>query len=89
MKSNFKPKTNHFNWQEGKLGKPFRLSAIHKGKKEQWVNGVLKYDWYYIFKYKDGNMFSLHENLSGDIDLKLNDKETINLLSYDTSSFRK
>jgi len=34
-------------------------------------------------------MFSLHENLSGDIDLKLNDKETINLLSYDTSSFRK
>lgn len=75
-----KPKTNHFNWQEGKLGKPFRLSAIHKGKHEKWIGRVLKNDWYYIFKYKEGGLFSLHEDITGKIDKKLNHQETIDLL---------
>ena len=80
MKSNFKPNVTHFNWQEGKLGKPFRLSAIHKGKGEKWINGILKNDWYYIFKYKDGNIFALHEDYNGKIFEKLNHEETIDLL---------
>lgn len=80
MKSSFKPKTNHFNWQVGKLGNPFRLSAIHKGNKEKWVDGVLKSDWYYIFKYKEGGLFALHENILGSIDKKLTNEEIIKLL---------
>lgn len=75
-----KPNVTHFNWQEGKLGKPFRLSSIHRGKYEKWINGTLKNDWYYIFKYKDNNMFTLHEGISGKIDKKLTHQETIDLL---------
>lgn len=74
-----KPKTNHFNWQEGKLGKPFRLSSITKGKGEKWIGGVLKHDWYYTFKYKDGNFFTLHEDYNGKIIEKLNHEKTIKL----------
>jgi hypothetical protein len=80
MKSSSKPQINHFNYQVGKLGKPFRLTSIHRGLKEQWVNGILKNDWYYIFKYEDGSLFSLHENLMGNIDNKLTHDETIKLL---------
>lgn len=80
MKSSFKPKTNHFNWQEGKLGKPFRLTAIQKGKGEKWISGVLKSDWYYVFKYEDENLFALHEDYNGKIFEKLNHNETIKLL---------
>lgn len=76
-----KPQTNHFNWQTGKLGKLFRLSAIHKGNGEKWINGIIKYDWYYIFKYKDGEMFTLHEDYNGKIFEKLKHKETIKLLT--------
>lgn len=80
MKLSSKPQINHFNWQTGKLGKPFRLTAIQKGTDEKWIGNVLKSDWYYIFKYEDGSLFSLHEDLNGKIFEKLNHKETNNLL---------
>lgn len=76
-----KPITNSFQIQVGKLGRPFRLSATIKGKHEKWISGVLKYDWYHVFRYEDtGEFFSLHEDFGGKIIEKLNHKKTINLL---------
>ena len=68
---------NHFNKQIGKLGKPFRLSGVMRGTNEKWVNGVLKHDWYYTFKYDDGNFFALHLDFNDKIIEKLNHNETL------------
>ena len=76
-----KPKLNTFEVQEGKLGKPFRLTCTHKGKESKWLSGVEKYDWYYIFKYIDnGTNFALYEDVYGKIVKKLNYKEVDELL---------
>jgi len=74
-------KVNTFDYQEGKLGKPFKLSAIKKGKEEKWLSGEFRSDWYYVFKYDDGNFFAMHEGLSGAFLSKLTHLETISLLS--------
>ena len=49
MKLNF----NTLDLQEGKLGRAFRISSLQRGKQEKYINGALKNDWYYIFKYLD------------------------------------
>ena len=75
-----KPQTNHFNPQVGKLKREFRLSCIKKGQKQKWINGVLKNDWIYVFKYLDNNsFFGIEEFLNGDIK-KLNHKEVQEIL---------
>ena len=38
-------------------GRLYRLSAIKKGSVEKWVNGILKFNWYYKFKYLDDNSY--------------------------------
>lgn len=78
-----KPQTNHFNLQEGKLGKPFRLTAIVKGNGEKWIGRELKSDWYYVFKYEDGNLFALHEDFNGKVIEKLNESKVDALLGIE------
>ena len=72
-----KPQINHFNWQKGKLGKPFRLSSVERGAQEKWVNGELKSDWIYVFKYKDNTFFALHYDITGKIVKKINHKDLL------------
>lgn len=59
MKLNF----NTFDKQEGKLGRPFRLSSVGKNLQKpcKWINRTEKYYWIYIFKYLDdiGGLFSV------------------------------
>ena len=73
-------KVNTFDYQEGKLGKPFKLSSIKKGKESKWLNGDFRSDWYYIFKYDDGNLFAVHEGFGGEFIAKLMHQETIDLM---------
>lgn len=70
---NTKIKIN-FEWQEGKLGRAFKLSKIEKGKKEKWIDRQLKNDWIYTFIYKDGGFFSLHIGINGEFISKTNNK---------------
>lgn len=73
---------NTFDIQEGKLGRKFRLIITQKGKDEKWIGKVLKYDWYYIFKYiDDGSMFALHESVNGKIIEKLNNEQVEKLIN--------
>tara|TARA_R110000787_G_scaffold13633_2_gene42685 strand:+ start:3282 stop:3533 length:252 start_codon:yes stop_codon:yes gene_type:complete len=73
-------KVNTFDYQEGKLGKPFKLSSIKKGEESKWLNGDFRSDWYYIFKYDDGTFFGIHEGLSGGVISKLMHQESIDLM---------
>jgi hypothetical protein len=82
-KSNFnmKPRYNTFETQCGKRGRDFRLICIQKGKQERWINKVLKYDWYYVFKYFDDNsFFSMHEDFNDNLIEKLNHEQTLKIL---------
>ncbi|WP_372938104.1 hypothetical protein [Seonamhaeicola sp.] len=73
--------TTHFDEQVGKLGRPFRMVFAQRGKHKKWINRVLKYDWYYVFKYYDDkSLFALHEDYNGRIFEKLNDKEVKKIL---------
>lgn len=50
MDLNFNP---HIT-QEGKLGRPFRLSQIgKKTNQSKWINRVEKFEWIAEFKYLD------------------------------------
>ena len=72
---------NTFEIQEGKRGQPFRQISVQKGLGEKWVSGVLKFDWYYVFKYiENGNMFALHTDFNDKIIEKLNHQETLDKL---------
>ena len=76
----------HFEWQVGKKGSPFRLSATTRGDKTSWIprggKKVPMNDWYYSFIYKDSsNMFTLHVDATGSFIEKLNHEKTIELLT--------
>ena len=75
-----KPDTTHWELQQGKLGKPFTYTSTIKGKEEEWIGRDLKSDWYYVFKYEDGSLFALHEDINGNIDKKLNETELKEIL---------
>lgn len=71
---------NHFETQVGKLGKPFKLSAVVKGKESEWIKNELCCDWYYIFKYDQGGFFGMHKDIYGITVKKLNNDEVLNLI---------
>ena len=55
-KTNFKQMLdlNPYETQEGKLGRPFRLSQIgKKTNQSKWINRVEKFEWIAEFKYLD------------------------------------
>jgi CRISPR/Cas system CMR-associated protein Cmr1 (group 7 of RAMP superfamily) len=66
-----------FSWSTSPKGRLFRLSSIKKGKKEVYN----RFDWFYIFKYKEGDYFTIHLNVNGDFIKKLNNEDTIKLLN--------
>ena len=57
-------KLNSLDYQTGNKGK-FRQIAINKGSDESWINNVLCYDWFYTFKYENGEFFTLHFDSGG------------------------
>lgn len=70
MKLNF----NTFDIQEGKLGKPFRLSrvSINTDKPSKWLKRVEKHHWLYLFKYiEEDKFFEVETDYNGKI-IKVN-----------------
>ena len=57
-------KTNTLDRQKGNKGF-FRQTSVNKGNQEQWINRVLKFDWFYTFKYDSGEFFTLHYDVNG------------------------
>lgn len=59
------PDLTHFRPQEGKLGRPFRLSGISK-----WTRKESNNDWIYSFKYLDekGGFFELKIYADGKVE---------------------
>lgn len=55
------PKLNTLEVQEGKLGRPFRNTAIIKlGETSKYFNRVEKWHWLHVFKYiDDGSNFAI------------------------------
>lgn len=75
------PDLKSFEVQTGKRNEPFRLTATIRGKNEKWLNRELKHDWYHVFKYiENGSLFSLYEDVYGNIKRKLTDSETRDIL---------
>ena len=50
-----------FEWQEGILGKPFRLLGTRKNGQmpEKYINGSYKSHWIYTFFYEDSSYFEI------------------------------
>jgi len=50
-----------FEWQEGSLGKKFRLSGTRKNLQiqEKYINGTFKWHWIYTFFYEDLSYFEI------------------------------
>jgi len=70
------PDFTHFETQSGKYKRDFRLSAIHKGKKNN--------EWFYVFKYLDDcTFFGIQTGIGGKILKKLNDNEVKELSRID------
>lgn len=63
------PKLNTLEVQEGKLGRPFRNTAVSKvPNTEKWINRELKSHWLHIFKYIDnGSCFAIEIDYFGKI----------------------
>jgi len=62
------PQLNTFEIQEGKIGRPFRNTAIAKvPNTEKWIDRELKSHWLHIFKYLDGSCFALEIDYYGKI----------------------
>lgn len=48
------PKLNTFEIQEGKIGRPFKNTAVSRvSNTDKWVDRELKSHWLHIFKYLD------------------------------------
>lgn len=70
MKSNSNiPNLNTLEVQEGKLGRPFRNTAVSKvPDTDKWINSELKSHWLHIFKYlDDGSNFAIEIDHCGTI----------------------
>lgn len=52
------------NYQQGKKGK-FRMIETRMGIEGEWINKVYCHDWYYTFKYENGEKFELHFDTTG------------------------
>lgn len=71
----------NLDWQKSPKGEMFKLYSIIKGSKSKWINKVQKFNWYYVFSYKDGSFFSFHQDVDDKIIKKLNHNQTIKLCS--------
>lgn len=63
------PKLNTLEVQEGKLGRPFRNTAVSKvPNTDKFINRELKSHWLHIFKYIDnGSCFAIELDYNGNI----------------------
>lgn len=63
------PNLNTFDIQEGKIGRPFKNTAIERvPNTDKWINHVLKSHWLHIFKYlDDGSNFAIEIDYNGNI----------------------
>ena len=70
-----------FDYQTGSIGNRFRLSCIKKGDNSTWINKKQCFDWFYIFRYEDGNYFALYFDETNVFKKKLDNKETLKILT--------
>ena len=56
-----KPLLNTFKVQEGKIGRPFKNTAVERvPNTTKWIGRVEKSHWLHIFKYEDnGSYFAI------------------------------
>lgn len=63
------PRLNTFDIQEGKIGRPFKNTAIERvPNTSKWINREEKSHWLHIFKYlDDGSNFAIEIDHYGKI----------------------
>lgn len=63
------PRLNTFDIQEGKIGRPFKNTAIERiPNTSKWIDRELKSHWLHIFKYlDDGSIFAIEIDYNGNI----------------------